>query len=185
MLIRTKRQYYELAKQGLAGNCVRTWDNVEECLATCTDPKVSFRSVTPGSNKFLPHVPLGELREMVRKLSLNEGEYYISATFDNTVEIRIAGELTWYEGDWVFFYSMIPGVMRYTLKEDGRHAVGYREVWGLLDQYMTPADKEDTLDLFERYTDQGRYPIIELSVTKSDLGIYPHRNTLIWEVRHY
>lgn len=184
MLIRTKKQYAQLARTGLAGNSPKTWDTVDEFLTQSDDALVGVRCYAPGSDKFRAFVLRDKVRETIDALGLQEGDYYLSVTIPAS-EVIIAGELSWMHGQWVFYHSYLPVPMRDALRKGGRHAIGHSAVWGLLRQHCTPQDIDDLLELFERYTHQGLYPVIELTVTRHDCGIFPRRNTLVWEVRHY
>lgn len=185
MLIRTKRQYFDLARQGLAGNAPQTWDTVKDFLLQSSDKLVGLRMLKTGSKKFRAFIPRDKIVSVLKQLNLTEGEYILSKTI-GPEEVRLAGELSWMDGRWVFYYSYMKKPMREALAKEGQHAVGCNDVWGLLGQYGTPADIEDLYNLFDRYTHQMiNHPVIELTVTQSDCGIFPHRNILIWEVRHY
>ncbi len=183
MLIKNKRQYFKLAQVGLAGNANKVWNTAEEFLSETDDKIVAIRCVKPGSN-FTMYVSRKKLQKKLVELSLSHSEYYLTRPIPPK-DYLLAGELGWLNGNWVFWYTFVQKPMRDALREGGKHAYGYHEVWGLLSQYSTPADIEDLHSLFEQYTYLGNYPIIELTVTKRDWGIFKNRNTLIWEVRHY
>ena len=184
LIIRTKRQYTELAQAGLAGNCPKTWNSVDEFLEQSSDELVGIRCYSAASSNFRAFVPRDKVWQTVKDLGLKQGEYYLSVTIPPS-EVIVAGELSWMDGRWVFYHSYLQCPMREALREGGRHAYGYFAVWGALRRYCTPQDVEDLQELFERYTHEGNYPVIELTVTRHDCGIFPGRNTLIWEVRHY
>jgi hypothetical protein len=97
---------------------------------------------------------------------------------------RIQGELGWVNGEWWLYYTHTGGYMRTALHEDGHHAHGWKAL-RLLRYHCTPADFEDLMEIFDRYTVDGEYPVIEFSVLAGHVGIYQGRNTLIWEVRHF
>lgn len=182
-LIKSKHEYLELARAGLVGNCPRTWDSVEEFLAEADDETVGIRITKPGSIKFSPYVPRKELVSSVSMLDLQPGEYYLSeAVLPHNV--LLAGELSWHQGEWTFFHSYFQADTRTALKVAGIHLWGSLAVELLIKRYAAPEDWDDLMDLFERYSPGGQYPVIELIITKSPHGIF-HRRMLIWEVRHY
>lgn len=191
MLIRTKRQYFELAQAGLAGNSPKTWGTVEEFLSESQNEFVGIRCLRPGSNLFRYNVPRGEVTQVLYSLGLINGsgtglagDYYLSTMVPGE-EVIVSGELGHQNGDWVFYHSFLQLSMRDALKFGGQHAIGYHAVWSILKSWATPADIEDLFELFERYSPNYQYPVIELTVTKRDWGIFPKRNILIWEVRHF
>ena len=183
MLIRTKRQYYDLARRGLAGNAPQTWDTVGEFLQQSSDEIVGLRMLKPGSKKFRAFIPRNKIAATVKQLGLSTGEYILSKTI-GPEEVRMAGELSWANGRWVFYHSFVKLPMRKALRQGGQHVYGWA-VWDLLQQYGTLADIDNLCDLFDEYTHLNNHPVIELTATQSDCGIFPHRKFLIWEVRHY
>lgn len=183
-MIRTKSRYLRLAAAGLAGNAPRTWSTAAEFLRGSSDPRCGIRCYRRGDPRFRAYVRRAALERTIRALGLQRGEYYVSKTIPPG-EVRISGELSWVGGEWVFHYSSIRAPMREALAQGGRHARGYFAVWGLLAKYCTPQDLEELRDVFDLYSPQGEYPVIELTVTRSDCGIFAHRNVLIWEIRHY
>ena len=183
-LIKTKQQYLKLAQAGLVGNCPKTWSTVEEFLRESQAQIVGIRCLTPGSNKFRAFVSRDRVQVELDSLQLSKGDFYLSTTIP-VEDIILAGELTWCQGDWYFYHSFTQLPMREALAASGRHAVGYQAVWGLLGKYATPEDLSDLHTLFEQYSPNHQYPVIELTVTRHDWGIYSRRNILIWEVRHF
>jgi len=55
------------------------------------------------------------------------------------------------------------------------------EVQLLLDQFMDASSREDVNYLLDRYDGA----VIEFCCYDLNVGVLPHRNTIIWEVRHY
>jgi hypothetical protein len=184
-LIRTKKHYYDLAMRGLAGNSPMTWSSCEDFLSDSCATHVGIRDIRPGSSNFRGLVPREKLETQLKKLGMSDGDYYLTATFRSRDQVRLAGELTWHNGQWVFFYSLLPMMMRDALRLGGTHITGYTAVWGLLRSMCTPGDIEDMLELFDMYSPMGQYPVMEITVTRGDMGIIPGRNTVIWEIRHY
>jgi len=183
MLIKTKAEYYRLAELGLAGNCPRTWHDPETFLRESDIEFASVRILTVASNKFRAVIPRNEVSTHIRNMKLKTGEYVINE-IPLAGEILIQGELGWH-GDWVLYYSHLQTPMRQALKTDGQHIPGHLNVWNTLNQYCTPADIADLKELFDLYTCSFQYPVIELAAINRNIGIFPHRNTLVWEIRHY
>jgi hypothetical protein len=90
--------------------------------------------------------------------------------------IVIQGEL--YEGR--MFASSLRLPMRPALAAGGR-SYGYAETACVLGSLLSPSSREDLREL------AGRFPaaVIEFSAYSRKVGVLPHRNTLIWEVREY
>jgi len=183
-LIRSKPEYYALAARGLAGNSPRIWTSASAFCLESEDAMAGLRMTKAASGKFRPYVPRGKLRKTIQKLGLKPGEFYISEILppDNAL---IAGEVGCPHGDWVFYYTYQKDQMRKALVESGQYVYGRLAVWGLLGKYCSPSDVDDLHALFDLYSPGGMSPIIELTAASKNLGMFPHRNTLIWEIRHY
>jgi hypothetical protein len=183
-LIRNKKTYFELAKAGFAGNSPMIWETPEEFLAESDHKVVAIRSSKPGGS-FTWVVKRDKLYKTIKNNGLINGDFYLTRPIPGS-EYLIAGELSWVGGDWYLHYTFVNKSMRDALREGGKHAYGYHNVWELLRRYCTPADCDDIIELFEEYSYRNNYPAIEFSVTKrNDWGIIPNRNTVIWEIRHY
>jgi len=182
--IRSKRQYLDLALAGLAGNCPRMWTDPDRALAECDHATIGVRALQRGSKKFTPFIPRDSLHATLEALHFRPGEFFLyeSVTPD---EVRLQGEMGHINGAWTFYHSFVPCPMRASLEQGGRHAIGHLAVWGLLGRYCSPAEVEHLRGLFDLYTHDYETPVIELTVTRHDWGIFPGLRALIWEVRHY
>lgn len=184
MLITTKQQYMALARSGLAGNCLHTWDSPEAFLEESDAPLVTIRSYSAQSSRHGALIKRGELLETIEGLCLIPGRYYLSESI-SPENVVLQGELTWMEGRWVFRCTGDTAPMREAFHRESRHVYGLY-VWALLRWHSTDADIEDLHSLFDDYSEPGSYPVIELTVTKGrDFGIFPHRKIVVWEIRHY
>ena len=76
-------------------------------------------------------------------------------------------------------YGLEP--MRRTMAKGLHKHRGYLETKILLDTYMDPSSRDDLDSLFDLYPDSA----IELTTFDINVGQFPHRNTIIWEVRNY
>lgn len=184
-MIRNKAEYYRLAELELAGNCPHVWHSVEDFLRESSDGFVSIRVTTvTSSSKFRAAVRRDKVASYIKEARLARGEYVISE-IPMPGEILIQGELGWMNGSWVLYYSYAQTPMRQALREAGVHAMGEMGVWGTLCRYCTASDIDDLRGLFEMYTCGLQYPVIEFAALNKDIGIFPSRNTIVWEIRHY
>ncbi len=55
----------------------------------------------------------------------------------------------------------------------------------LLRGLMTPASYEDFLELEKEFIIPFPHHTIEFSIYEPNVGLFPHRNTMFWEVRNY
>jgi hypothetical protein len=77
-------------------------------------------------------------------------------------------------------YSSAKLPMRKALQQDSHHAYGIKALT-ILKHYLDPNSYADLEELWERFPSS----VVEFSTYSRQLGIYPHRNTIIWEVRDY
>jgi hypothetical protein len=183
-MIRNKRTFYKLASSGKCGNIPKMWMSVDDYWPyRKLYPYVSVRRLRINKPVF-PYTHFKQLKEVVSDIA--EGDYIINSIpiGNDDCNCKIQGELSWVNGEWWMYYTHTGGYMRKALLDDGHHVYGWK-VLRLLRNYCTPADFDDLVELFDMYTDDGRYPVIEFSVLAGHVGIYQDRNTLIWEIRHY
>lgn len=78
------------------------------------------------------------------------------------------------------FCSTVAAVMRDSLRQGGRSYQGI-SAKAVIDHYCDPATADDLRLLL----DQHPHAVIEFTVYDRNVGVIPHRNTVIWEVRNY
>ena len=182
--IHNKRVFYDLAADGKCGNTPCMWRSVDKYWPHRElYPYVSVRRLRI-NKPVSPYTHFTELAEVIQPLPYDD--YVInSIPLGNADDHRkIQGELGWINGEWRLYYTHTGGYMRQALKDDGHHAHGWQAL-RLLRYHCTPADYDDLMELFDMYTVNGEYPVIEFSVLAGHVGIYQDRNTLIWEIRHF
>lgn len=176
MAITTKREMYRLWKQGAFGNKVQHWDNLDAFLASSYEGRCGFRSTTIGS----PHMGVfASKKELLANLPVTDEQLVLSeATHDQLVLVQ--GELTRATFGIYLYYSTDKLMMRDALKKGMETATGIK-VHTILRYFCDPSSYEELLLLLDMYPDH----IIEFSTFSKNLGVIPHRNTVIWEVRKY
>lgn len=78
------------------------------------------------------------------------------------------------------YYSTYPDVMRRSLELGGQEVTGLRADY-ILKHYLDPCSYVDLRELLVSYPEHA----IEFTVFNQDVGVFPHRNTVIWEARDY
>jgi len=182
MVIKDKKQFYQMYDMGLFGNRFRSWKSVDEFLESNFLGKVSLRYAGSYGGKFCQYnVKRNEVEDVVEqwvirgaekeKIKINE-----SAPDDDLIW---QGEIMRSADSYDLTYSYEKTKMRTALK----NALFMRgvKVLHLLRQTLTPHSFDDLMELFDIYTES----VIELSVYKYTVGCLPHRNAVIWEVRNY
>jgi len=181
-IIRSKKEFYSLARVGLCGNTPRMWQCHTDYFNDLTAPDivgVRFNKVGyPGIAK-INYLNLHHLWRM-GELDLH-GEYNITE-IPSRVGSSLQGELGWMKGRWTLYYCHELGYMRRQLSDYGKHAFGWQAL-RLLKYHCSASEYDELMDLFEYYTVEQNYPIIEFAVLKEPLGRL-RRNTVIWEIRN-
>jgi hypothetical protein len=103
------------------------------------------------------------------------GGYNISEMM-NDDDIAVQGE--WYKGE--LFASFVQKPMRPALAQAAFRVGGIMAI-DCIRRYFNPCSLEDFNELRDSYPDA----VIEFSAYYHKVGMLPHRNVLIWEVREY
>ncbi len=192
MKIISKVQFYSLWEAGVLGNRTRLWHDPREAFRwglsgfrKRKEPiEIGFREVrssaSAGKGKWTK-VPWNEVLKTAEEWS-KEGRRFIMDDGAPDDKRTIQGELCrtfrGLEG-YIDMGSKLP--MRVAMSQGFmRHCTG-SEIRVLLNTYMDPSSHDDIDMLFELYPDAT----IEFSCFSVDVGVFPGRNTLIWEVRNY
>lgn len=189
MRIETKQQFYKLWLSGQLGNRLGAWRADGDLTAARRLPWVSIRGTVPNIPMTHP-VAACDIDSTLERLCRTRGRelrdfMVCQGTPDQydpaaVCSLVVQGELTERPGGWYFFHSSSKLTMRHALDRHGEHSEGYG-VEDYLRRVCTPDSFNDIVDLLEVYPSH----IIELAVYTRCLGILPHRNTIIWEVRSY
>jgi hypothetical protein len=184
MRINNKRQFYDMAKLGTIGNTPMCWMDIESYRKDRVQyPVVTFRSFQLGKFKGIPPwIEGGDIDDIAS--SLTRGTYVIMEAPNKGLDGRygLQGELTWYKGEWVLYYTHQLGYMREKLRTDGHHAFGLQAI-NLIKSHASPSGVQMLFDLFEKFSGVNDYPVIEFAVLPRSVGRYL-MDVLIWEVRN-
>ena len=185
MLIKSKREFYELAQKGLCGNTPRMWESFEDWIG---DMEPGFYKKYWGIRSkagwgHVCHPKVGGDLVIDTIWDMPEGSYMISEIPPEGSDTGqgLQGELAWMNGEWVLYYTYEMGYMREKLASSGAHARGWKAM-NLLRGRMPASDFDMLMELFEKYSDGYRYPVIEFAVCHKSWGVL-NRNTIIWEIR--
>lgn len=173
MKIRNKRQFYRLWHAGLLGNRPRTWKNARELAGSSYSGLVTIRSTTDLNWATRYRVPVTEaLAESAEGATFNESMPDDNLVLQGEVARTWRGlELTWDD---------TPGLgMKDAMKRSAK-MLGARALC-LLRAELWPSSLDDLWALLDLYPDA----VIEFSAYDRAVGVLPHRNTIIWEVRDY
>ncbi len=186
--IRTKSQMYAALSAGLLGNTIPQWYDAQRWLVEGAKqyPLWGVRSVVGGGDpRMRLNVPVREVYQYVAEL-FKDGEYNISPMIDSWAVLRaeVCGRTETIPGLYVYYVP--PGFIdpespwRGSFHKYGKEAVG-SVARLLLETYLWPEDLENVYRLLDEYPGHT----VEFSACCKAVGVVPHRNTVIWEVRNY
>jgi hypothetical protein len=181
----SKRQFNELWLAGVLGNRGGVWATIEDFQKSGFSGVVAISyNGKNGGGPFIKGVKATDVPTEVRKLenagwrkdSLRVLEQFSLGEFI----YRLNGETVRTADGLALYYSTDNALMRDALRSSGAQVFGLKAKM-ILEQYLTPADYEDLMDILDRFPDHA----VEFSVLDRCVGFLPHRRTIIWEVRLY
>lgn len=184
MKITNKKQFFGLWKAGVLGNRTRLWDDPIKCFADCLvlDIRtVGFREVGKTGGGAWERVPLSKMLVTARKWQ-DAGRSFIMDDGCPDEKRVLQGEICrthrGLEG-FLDVQSILP--MRPAIAAGHMRHCSYATVNALLDKFMDSNSRDDLemlLELYEGHT-------VEFTTFSVDVGVFPCRNTLMWETRAY
>lgn len=182
MQITSKAEFYRLWEAGVLGNRPHLFRDPYDAYASGF-PLIGFRQIGVGGGKW-ERVPHMDVLETARRWK-NEGRKFImdsgiypATDHDITLQGEICRTIHGLSGTLGFCAGY---TMRAAMSAGLLIPRSPSEVITLLRDYMDSSSQDDVWNLLELYPDA----VIEFSCFRKDVGIFPHRNTFIWEVRCY
>ncbi len=200
--VRNKAQFYEMWEAGLLGNRTRIWRDPVKAFEWGRDrsnfrawkngrwdkptglPEIGFREIrpagTPGAGRW-QKVPWSQViataeewRAEGRNFIMDDGAPDEYRTLQGEVvrtERGLEGFLD-LEGKLPMRPAMAAGYMKH---------YGYLQTRLLLERYMDANSRDDLDMILDLFPDHA----VEFSTFTVNVGVFPRRNTLFWEVRAY
>lgn len=173
--VTNKTIFYKYYNRGLFGNRLRSWNSYKKLMEDPYNGNVTIRSLkTAYASQY--EVP----KQNVLSKIIGPVEHYKFNESAPEHDMIVQGELMTLPGGLYFYYSFEKLPMKVALSVCPKHDTGLI-VNEILRYTCTPSSYEDILELLDTYKNH----VIELSVFNKNVGILPHRNTIIWEVRLY
>lgn len=170
MEITDKSSMYQLLRAGKLGNHVQSWTSIDEWRASGYKGEVGIRDTVPGGT-FIPYVaPADVPAKAFPGCILN--------AMQRDEHIILQGEVT-EQPELYLQCSRVRLPMRQALRTSEHHYGAVARL--MLRSCMDPDSYEELMWLLDEYPQHS----IEFSVYNVCVGIVPHRNTIIWEVRKY
>lgn len=180
MKITSKAQFFTLWEQGVLGNRTNLWHDPFKAWDSNT-PYIGFRQIGVNGGGAWEKVPRVLLFQTYNKWK-DSGYNFImddGAPHDKaTIQGEICRTFRGLEG-YIDTSSQLP--MRRAAAAGYLHHYTGSEILVLLNTFMDPSSQDDVRELLDLYPDAT----IEFTCFSINVGVFPHRNTLIWEVRCY
>lgn len=180
MQIRSKAEFFHSWQAGVLGNRTNLWERPEDAYASGAS-KIGFRQIGMSGGGAWEKVPREQVFATAARWS-SEGRRFMMDDGCPDDKRILQGEVgRTYRGleGWLDTTNQLP--MRQAA------AAGHMQVYGgavtlsLIQQFMDPSSQDDLWDLLDLFPDAT----VEFSCFSVDVGVFPNRNTLFWEVRNY
>ncbi len=187
MKIESKHKFFELWMDGVLGNRTRLWKDPHKALEDARKfgiKEIGFREVrragTVGAGKW-EKVPREEILCAAARW-VSEGRRFLLDDGCPNDKMTLQGEVCrTYQGlqGFLDIGSKLP--MRPAMAAGKLTPRSPLETMILIRQFMDPSSQDDLWVLLDRYPDAA----IEFCCFSVNVGIFPNRNTILWEVRNY
>ena len=185
MRVNTKREMYRLLAAGAFGNTTPQYFSILSWACSSDYLKYStwgVRTMEPGGPGKM-YIPTVEVADVALGLMCSGHSINISPMIDVMCTITAWLEVFRSDNGLVVFSVEYPyrgDSWREKMPTCGKHCMGVSAIM-LLKRHLNPNSLADLLTLLDQYPDS----VVELSATNICLGVLPHRNAIIWEVRNY
>ena len=193
--VRNKAQFYEMWEAGLLGNRTQIWRDPEaaywwgyEKASHSPDPtrlpEIGFREIrrqgTPGAGAW-EKVPWHHVLETADQWMLN-GRNFIMDDGAPDEYRTMQGEVVRTERGLEGFLDLEGKLaMRPAMAAGHMKHYGYLQTRLLLERFMDANSRDDLDMILDLFPDHA----VEFSTFTVNVGVFPRRNTLFWEVRLY
>ncbi len=182
MLIKNKKQFYELFEKGFFGNKALTWNSYKELLESDWRGDVCIRGKGIPRTDVKYNIPFEKVKEEIKLLKskgIPEGILRFNQSMPDSALV-IQGEVIDYIRGFELTYTNAKKPMNEGFKEDTKFAFGLMAKM-ILRLSMDPSSFSDLTALLEVYPESA----VEFSTYSVCVGDIPRRNTVFWEVRNY
>lgn len=164
-------------RRGLFGNRLRTWETVAAVRADAYTGLLSIRSMIP-SAPFLHK--LAQEDAFARVTNLPPGSFTLCEPAQDDA-LLLQGEVQRSIRGLDLFCGTEQTDMRSAIRMGAMKQIHGLRASETLRTYLWSSDYLDLMELLDSYNDA----VVEFSAYDRGVGCIPHRNTVIWEVRHY
>jgi hypothetical protein len=177
MVIHNKHEFYRRSRSGQLGNTLRSWVTAQDLVQSNYTGLIGIRSIgSTGGGPFLSRLTVSEAVEKSKTWPTK----YIFSEVAPDHKLLLQGELARLVGGLYMSYNTTPNL---NLREGmlvAKHSHSLHTKL-LLENNLTPSALDDLYELLDLCPDA----VIEFTAYDCNLGVLPHRNAIIWEVRNY
>jgi hypothetical protein len=200
--VRSKRQFFEMWEAGLLGNRTRLWRDPGEAFdwGEQESRRRAGFTVRPDGNG-MNRVPVeigfrqigavggGKWEKVAWQLVFETAKKWQSEGRNFIMDDGAPDDKRVFQGEVCRTHRGLEGFLDVTGKLPMRPAMAAghmrhcspTEVRALLERFMDPSSQDDLEAILELFPDAA----VEFSCFSVNVGVFPHRNTLFWEVRNY
>ena len=179
MRVTSKAEFFRLWRLGVLGNRTNLWDHVEDAIKSgCTE--IGFREIGKAGGGAWTKVP----REQARSVAVDWTGLGRKFIMDDSVpndKQTLIGEICRTIRGLEGYLGVTTLPMRPAMKAGLLLPRTGATVLALLDRYMDPSSRDDLNDLMDLFPDST----IEFACYSVDVGCFPNRQTMFWEIRNY
>jgi len=194
MIIPSKSEFFRLWELGVLGNRTRLWRDPQEAFIWGRDecnrlgcpidkPEIGFRELRVGG------AGAGSWEKTYWANTLDVADKWKRAGRKFIMDDGAPDQCRTLQGEICRTHRGLEGFLDTVGKLPMRPAMAAGHmlprtgaaIIALLDKFMDPSSRDDLYDLLDLYQDAT----IEFSCFGIDVGVFPNRNTLFWEIRNY
>lgn len=181
--ITSKRDMYSLLERGAFGNTIPMWTDLHKWLRESPGhQRWGVRTMAPGGPCSL-NCDIHDVPNTFLAFRAAGHRPQISMMVDQVAAVSLMADV-WESPSGLVVYGIeypAPGTSwRAVMPTQGRHWEGTAAQM-LLARHLNPNSRDDLADVLARYPGA----VCELSALDRCIGTVPHRNAVVWEVRHY
>lgn len=179
--INSKAEFYRLWHSGVLGNRPHVWRDVESA-ARSGHTRFGIREIGKAGGGFFRVVhSIGEMKRICCMLAAQGRQFSLDGGVQNET-VLLQGEICRTVRGLEGMMAVRSGTdIRAAFREGKFKPVQNLTALTLIREFMDPSSQDDVWDLLDMYPDHT----IEFACFPGNVGVLPHRNTIIWEVRNY
>jgi len=184
MKIHNKAEFFRLWKAGVLGNRTNLWERPEDAyqgVLASGAKRIGFRQIGKAGNGAWQDCSPADVFKVYKEWTAAGRKFLMDDGCPDHFK-TFQGEICrTYRGLEGFFDTTAIYPMRRATAEGHMRPYSGALVSALLDRFMDASSRDDLRDLLDLYPDAT----VEFTCFSVDVGVFPNRQTIFWEVRNY